>query len=311
MLSCQSCKAALAIDFPPGLPLQAIENICKVYRQKLAVAHHKHCVFRLEAEQYFLTTDHLKACTERTKIARSIPLAFVNIFPRDFVDSIEHRSPSLFLAKRVQYLINSCCSQEDYPASIPFEYPKFNIAEELQHFKSRQEDGTFCDITKFLLGCSGLLGTSDISILLLAILGWKPIDANFDKDNEFEFHCVSLGCPLCLATMEITLTHKDSEPRDRGDLPAKRQRKLSRYSNPYNAHRHYCPIRCGFPCTISDADTPLWQVLMEKLETESQAKNDQLTRNDLMMENTVDPEDAVRTIRDILSSGIAEKKLIS
>mmetsp|Transcript_3361 Transcript_3361/g.5329 ORF Transcript_3361/g.5329 Transcript_3361/m.5329 type:complete len:172 (+) Transcript_3361:1-516(+) len=155
---------------------------------------------------------------------------------------------------------------------------------------------------------------------------------------------VCLGCPLCLSSMELELgcrttattdasstaeageqqQHHQQEDQNR---PAKRLRRLSKYCNPLDAHRHYCPYKCGFPNSVTDTPKPVWKVILERVcrekdpsdnvgdATRSQQVNEGTTTENAEDHYDDDDEAAseavmdscIDKVRQILRAGLAPK----
>lgn len=291
ILACSSCKEALAITLHSYLSVDSVDKICKVYRQKLATAHKKDCPFRLDGEQ-FLRLDDTQC--EKTVI----PAYMASVFPHDLVELMENRSPSSILRQHVKKLEDICLSIPS--TKTRWNYPKLVISEEIRKYSSSEEDDGH--ESSFISDISCLLGTHDQSVAILAILGWTPIT---DTPNPV----VSLGCPICLSLMELTLEkyNEDSESKEgtESEPRSKKQRKLAMFCNPHDAHRHYCPFQMGFPTTMSGHATPMWRTLLSRLHQEKKS-------NESLQEPTVgltEDSDNYDKIRSILWSAIVPKKV--
>lgn len=294
MLACASCDAALAITLLSDFSVSTVEKICNAYRQQLATAHEKDCPFRLDAEQFLRLEETQQGI---------VPTQIMSVLPQEFVELMEKPSPSTLLRQRVQQLEKVCPSS---PSST-WVYPSLEISEEIRKYRLNDDDTR--EGTELISAISGLLGTDDSSMLTLAILGWTPIDAPTETDPDSGARIVSLGCPMCLSLMELTLKQKENESQDAaavGDRAPKRLKKLARFCNPHDAHRHYCPFKCGFPKTLSGRETPLWQVLLSRLHREKESKE---TVHDVEKDTAEDLDQSVDRIRKILRSAIVPKKV--
>jgi hypothetical protein len=239
-----------------------------------------------------------------------IPTYMASVIPQNYVELLEHPSPSSMLRQRVQHLGSVAAST----AGVPWRYPKLDIPEQIQQFGLKEVvDGTGRSIAQVV----DLLGTGDDSLVSLALLGWNPIDLPPEDSSSNSPHpVVSLGCSICLSLMELTLEKRDTlsqslQGRDDAqavdDRPTKRQKKLARFCNPYDAHRHYCPYKCGFPKSIPERATPMWQVLLSRLLKENDSKNAQQDAGTEV--TTTDPDEVFDKIRKILRSAIVPKKV--
>ncbi len=295
MLSCTSCHAALSITFPSGLSAEAMETICAAYRQQLSTAHKPDCSFRLLADQYLRRVEEPPV---------TIPLAFASVFPTDLVQIMEHPFPSQLLSNQIRKIQDVCPSL--------WEFPELEIAHEIQSFQPQEDhQKTAVEVITNLVD---RFGTNSISVGWLAILGWTPIHAKAELDLESQNPMVSLGCPMCMSIMELSLCKSTStrNNQEENSRPSKRQKRLARFCNPYDAHRHYCPFKCGFPTRMLLGGTPLWQVLISRFISEQDDKetdNVDDDDDDTSREKVLDPEKAVARIREILFSGLVPKKV--
>jgi hypothetical protein len=282
MLCCITCGAFVAVALPLGLSVTAVETVCSAYRTSLAQAHKDHCTFRLQAEQYL----------RKQTISSALPTAFASVFPHDVVELLEHPSPVGLLRQRVA-AIQAMASQNQ--SGSPFLFPNLEITGELQSFESCQEDQT-ASILDYV-ATSEFLGTNNIQMVALAVLGWAPDITRMEESEGTRHMVASLSCSLCFADMELTL-HKAGNEED-SSYSHKRRKKLARYCNPHDAHRYYCPFVSGFCSTVTTYGTPFWKVLLEKLGETSQSR---IVDNDSSTENTT-------RIRTILKSGIRPHKV--
>ena len=294
MLSCPSCNQALAIALHSNLSFKATESLCRAYRQKLATAHEPDCPFRLDAEQ-FLRLDASSTAT--------LPTYMFQVLPAECAELLERPPPTTILKKRVQLL--SEVLQNDW------KYPCLDAAQELKDYRLNGEDDR--DGLALIQGASEQLASEDVSILTLAILGWIPIkDGTSNATLDASSPVASLGCPLCFSFMELTLEKKSeataavSTQDDAATPPTKKQRRLAMFCNPHDAHRHYCPYRCGFPKTVSDTDDAVWKTLLSRLYKE-QRVSEQGTPSDTA--NLENPDQSYDRIRKILWSAIVPKKV--
>lgn len=296
MLCCSTCNAAVAVTLPSGLSAKAMEIICSAYREQLSSAHLHHCPFRLEARQFFHS--------ERMGKAKlTVPAAFASVLKQETVKLLEHPWPSQLLSKGIREIEDTLPSE-----SSSWESPRLDVADEILSFSLSGKDGTTITAVDAVSEVADFLGIKSHDILLAAILGWTPVKAKADIDLESQ-NIVSLGCPLCLAMMEIPLKSSEDSSGESGSRPPKRQKRLARYDNPHDAHRHYCPFRCGFPTKMLTVDTPLWQVLLSRLISEREAKEEKQCSGYTSPEKLLDPEQTVSRIRKILMSGIVPKKV--
>lgn len=306
MLLCTSCQSALAISLPSGLSAEAMEKICAAYRQQLSTAHKDYCAFRLEAQQHLRRTED-PLCT--------IPLAFARVFPPELVRLMDHPSPSTLFREQVQS-IEAICTASSCKLS------DLEIANEIQTFRLHDHEAT--NALDVVSAGADLIGTKQKSVLLLALLGWTPMDQRVETDVESQNVTATFGCPLCFSIMEISLLQEQqllqttaiTDAQD-SRRPTKRPKRLARFCNPHDAHRHYCPFRCGFPTTMLGLGTPLWQILLKRLSVEQQKQTSNSHNNEEVAgvhdisttEKVLDPEAAVARIRGILLAGIAPTKV--
>jgi hypothetical protein len=192
-----------------------------------------------------------------------------------------------------------------------------------------------------------IIGTDNNMTTALALFGWTPVSAAEDEAaNTAESSkqgppehggsllppVVSVGCPICFAWMYIPLTETDApEPtiiivdasssadaentgQEEGRSTIsdrKRRRTRSKYPNPLEGHRHYCPWVCGFPTqyatTAGDNVVPVWKTVATRLFQEKTARylNSSIP-DDKDFETSVDKEGdrTFERVRQILQLGI-------
>jgi hypothetical protein len=224
-----------------------------------------------------------------------LPTAFASIFPQDEVELLEHASPAELLRARVA-AIQGIARQD--PCEPPCIFPKLDIPHELHAFLSSQE-GQSKSILDHIAE-SGVLGTNQTYMVGLAVLGWRPTRRDEDPTVCAGRLVVSLHCPLCLANMEFSLIGAGEEeyPSDSRNI----QEKHVRYCNPHDAHRYYCPFICGFPSTLTTTGTPLWKVLLTRIEGIEE------TPQSRKIELDSSPTETAQ-IRAIIQSGIGPQKV--
>ena len=276
MLCCLTCGAVVAVILPSGLSVTAMDMLCAAYRTRLAQAHHSTCTFRLQAEQYI----------KHQMNEAVLPTAFASIFPQDEVELLEHTSPAELLRARVGAIQDQC--------EPPCILPKLEIPHELHEFLSSQEGQSMSLLDH--VAESGVLGTNQTNMVALAVLGWRPTRTEQPTGGTGRL-AVSLHCPLCLADIELLLVGAGEKefPSDSRNC----KRKQARYCNPYDAHRYYCPFICGFPSTLTTEGTPLWKVLLKKMEETTRSRTIELDSS---------PTETTQ-IRAIIQSGIRPQKV--
>lgn len=275
-----------------NLSATVVQTIFQNYRQKLATAHEPECSFRLDAEQNLLR----HAPSSETVV----PSYLASVFPSLSVELLEHPAATILLKNRTEEL--------EKATAAGMSYPELELSREIRNCqllgKSARE--LICSLPK-------LLGTGYHSTTTLALLGWMPIDNKFLESDP---PTVSLGCPICLAWMDLALEptrrHSSDDPpvvveASDGDgddddsigESAPKRRRAARFANPLTAHRHYCPYVCGFPTDSSTPDAPVWQGLLERVcrDSESTANRDEYEQGEEIFEK----------LRKILRSGIAAK----
>lgn len=305
MLECTGCGAVLAITLNTKLSNQSYEKLCNAYRDRIVSCHNPTCRFRLTNQEFqrILTAtakvDHNTlntATNSTTTMTRNnmmyvvVPPYMASVLPEESVRLLGHPQPSTILRNRVKQLIDILHpSKTTTTARGTFwRYPKLVIPTEIQQL-----------VTNYSVVTTKLFGLDDDnishnsyyhmgshhrreSIAALAILGWTPIERLMVDSVP----TVTLGCPLCLSVMELRLKierqegplhgegdHEEDDDDDDDENDArqhttKRLRQLSRYCNPLDAHRHYCPYKSGFPTTSMDRPTPVWQVITHRLQQE-------------------------------------------
>eukprot|EP00980_Cylindrotheca_fusiformis_P021439 scaffold8301_cov184-Cylindrotheca_fusiformis.AAC.7 len=279
MLACSTCNAALAITLPSGLSTKVMERICDSYREKLALAHKQNCPFKIDGEQFLRL--------QNRNGEDLIPPYLASVLPQDCVELLEKPFPSALLLERIKQLDEHC------PPT--YEYPKLEVS-------GCQPDET--DSIKEMAATR--LATSE-SVGILVILGWRPTDQKTLESAP----SVALGCRLCYSWMDLKLVKKSSDKQSEvatleETRPSKKS-KLSRYCNPFEAHRHYCPYVCGFPERLSSPKKPIWKTLVSRLQQEDTIS--QQVALDLNDQSISGGDDSADRIQKILRAAIARKKI--
>jgi hypothetical protein len=321
MLVCSCCGAALAILFHPNLSSKAATSITNSYRQQLATAHTLECSFRLEAEKYLIQLGGSGEGFAESSPSRlvTIPTAFSSVFPPESVELMEHPYPSSSLKRRTDQLEQALrlavskhhlLVQEDDPhqGECPWRYPELELSTGLDSFQPPQpevltaETGGNQEKWNMISEASKIIGTDNYTTAALALFGWTPVSAAEDEAaNTAESSrqglpehggsrfppVVSVGCPVCLAWMDISLITdapepatiivdasssaeaEDAEQEGRSTLlDRKRRRTRNKYPNPLEGHRHYCPWVCGCPTQYAntrDDEVPVWKTVATRL----------------------------------------------
>jgi hypothetical protein len=292
MLACSECQAVLAISMHSNLSAPVVQTIFQNYRQQLATAHEPECSFRLDAEQSLLrhapSSEHV------------IPSYLASVFPSPSVELLEHPSPRILLKNRIEEL-------EKAADVADMSYPELELSREIRKYQLLGKSAS-----ELIFSLPKLLGTGYDSTTTLALLGWTPIDSKLESDPPM----VSLGCPICLAWMDLALEpaehhspedppviiESDGDDDDSIGESAPKRRRAARVANPLTAHRHYCPYVSGFPTDASTRDAPVWQGLLERVcrDSESTIVNDNRDEYE-------QGEETFEKLRKILRSGIASK----
>ena len=297
MLSCSSCKAAIAVTWPSGLSAKAMECICSAYRKQFYSSHKQHCTFRVDAERFF--------CSKRTLEGKcTFVNTFASVIPEETVKLLDHPTPSKLLKNRIHEIEDTFPTT---PASC-WEFPMLEMADEIQNFYMTLKDDIKISAVDAVSALRDLLGTKHTSVILATILGWALVKSEPGRDPESQNPVVSMRCPVCLAAMEIDLRKSEETSTSGRNLP-KRQKRLPRYCNPHHAHRYYCPFRSGFPTSVLTADTPLWQILLLRLMSERGTRQELYESGDISPEKGLEPEQSLSRIRKILVSGLVPKKV--
>ncbi|CAJ1900056.1 unnamed protein product [Cylindrotheca closterium] len=287
LLVCSSCHAALAIALHPGLSPDSKEKICNVYREKLATYHKSNCPFKVEGKEFLL--NHQKEEEEE-----GIPSYIVDVFPRKSVELVEHPRPSTLLQSRAKQLEERC------PAG--YKFPKLEVPES----ERKQVDSPHISL-------AAQLKTNE-SAAMLALLGWEPIVEENKKPTDVESPLpLILGCRFCYSRMELTLEKEleqeqqvEQEEATTKSPPAKKAKLSSRHSAPLDAHRHYCPLVCGFPTRFFGPKKAMWKAIVSRLhqEAEEVANIPPPTGEETKMTEE-DFNQTVYRINDILDAAIA------
>jgi C3HC zinc finger-like/Rsm1-like len=324
MLSCASCESALAIlPIPSTLSNASMDKLCQAYRKQIVTRHSKECPFGMSDEQY----ESILEAADRQQQQKDDPLSSVvpsymaAVLPGASVQILQHPTPSHLLRQRIQ----------DMQSLLPKNNNNNNNNNKIWRFPKLQQHEIPSNLQQFLAtdNAQSLLNNChDESILALAVLGWTAIPRNLKQQQQQqpkaaeEIHLVSVGCPLCLARMELLLEEQsnDDNPNSPG-RPTKRPRTSTVVpKHPVDAHRHYCPYRVGFPTKMTDTkeDAAVWQPLLHRLQQEAAAAaapaatNQQHDDAAIVITTTTTLEDMDRSIdkvRRILRSGIVKKTI--
>ena len=313
MLACSNCHGALAITIPANLSSQALQNVCRTYRTKLAMAHEEQCPFRWDAEL------HLVLLKDETANATKnyVPTSLASVLPPKTVQLLEHPFPSFLLRSSVQKLEASCPKEGG-----PWRFPILELSPELRDVRLpslKLNLDTTAD--QLIRQAPQQLGMGYNSSVALALFGWIPIGTQSTANPPI----VTVGCPLCLAWIDMRLEllqnqadstneketeyHRGGEEEESSSRPSKRSKisaRKKRFSNPWTNHRHYCPMVCGFPTDTLEHDTPAWQTILSRLYQKEVAKYDNPTRGQDDKEEDLDAE--LNRFQKILQSGISSKK---
>jgi hypothetical protein len=240
-----------------------------------------------------------------------VPTFLASVLPPQSVELIEHPAPRMLLRERLDQLVAACQA---------WRYPELEIAVEIINYRVDGETNSREGRTNFLSRVAHILGAGYDSIIALTLFGWIPIDDHLSTNMDSTFPKVTVGCPICLAWMDLETLEKSAPPStpdkvqiiiesdddDSSDEttfpPAPKRQRPNRIHNPPNpltAHRHYCPFVCGFPTDTSTRDTPVWRGIVARLFQEARA-----TEGDQVFDATTDGDQAISRIRKILRSGI-------
>lgn len=290
--------------------MKAAQALCTAYRQQLASAHDENCPYRFEAQQYLRHSSTLtNGVDENHNDNKSemplIPTAFAPMIQCEYLRLLEHPSPSRLFMNRVMSM-----SQKIFNSKQIFEptftLPKMHMAKELQIVKKlgveTNDEPTSGVLTILRPLLDQIRDKNRESLVLLTLLGWNPIPQESGSPNDK----VSVGCPLCLSVLDIPLmvnTLTTEKPLQ------KRQKKESITDDPYNAHRYYCPIVCGFPTSLSLAKgcEPLWRALLHRVHEDYKPGKTTCSHEQLTDETLHDDQETgedLRRARTILHSGI-------
>ena len=124
------------------------------------------------------------------------------------------------------------------------------------------------------------------TFLVLVVFGWESVSAS--KNSK-----LNIQCGLCLAQSELFYSDDKNQDMDINDQPIPKRQKVSRAMNPFTAHRHYCPIKCGFPKDVTSAQ-PLWQTIANKLLEDSPLLD-------------LEVDHGFRSLQQMLSSAVSDR----
>jgi hypothetical protein len=332
ILECTGCQSVLAITLYTKLSNQSYEKLCTAYRENIVSCHTPHCHFRLSKDEFkrmvpttametpinTATTDcsscDVATTTRSTKVTSTVvPPYMAAVLPEESVRLLGHPKPSTILRGTVKQLIDILLEPSTTTTTaFAWTYPKLVIPTEIRQLVAMDNySGPAANLFEFSNNDNNNKNKNNNdgnnynknddgdntvsslfeSVVALAVFGWTPIQ-RLMADNDDSVPTVTLGCPLCLSVMELTLKkmasqvgegvrsdghhnvedekdHEDKEMQHMTTTTAtKRLRLLSRYCNPLDAHRHYCPYKSGFPNTSMDRPTPVWQIITNRLQKE-------------------------------------------
>lgn len=266
-----------------------MDKLCAAYRMKIATNHKDGCVFGLGKHLY---EEIIEENSKNTSASSStiVPSYMASVIAENYIQMMEHPTPSALVRYQVKEII-SLLPKTATKGTI-WRFPKLQVPLEIQQF-------AFTDAKL-------MLESDDEATVALAILGWAPA-----KKMKNSVPTAYLGCPLCLATMELDLESdvagKDKAERGR---PTKRLRTLAKHCNPVDAHRYYCPYQSGFPSSIVQPTNPVWKRILERLLQEKKhfdaigTETGQPTEHLDLTENDMDQ--SIEKVRRILRGGIVK-----
>lgn len=263
-----------------------------------------------------------------------VPSCFTNVLPPETVQLLECPNPKALLRKRISKLAEAIPISDSHGK---YQIPNLSLSEDVQNFVPSQCDAEevmndslssrVCDA----LGVNDDRASTDGSMRhdaewagMLALFGWSPVTSSGAPDAS-EPPTLTVECVVCLARAKLTLETPtgdaqaaQSSPRrvleksigSQGDdeeqsPPSKKQRignteKETGVMNPETCHRHYCPYACGFH--VGAPSKPVWQVIVCNLfQKETPGDKAQDAPSNI-------GEEAFRSVRQILRSGIAKSK---
>jgi Rsm1-like len=291
-----------------------MDKLCQAYRKQIVTRHSKECPFGMSDEQYesILEAADRQQQQKDNPLSSVVPSYMAAVLPGASVQILQHPTPSHLLRQRIQ----------DMQSLLP----KTNNNNKIWRFPKLQQHEIPSNLQQFLAtdNAQSLLNNChDESILALAVLGWTAIPLKQQQQPKAveEMHLVSVGCPLCLARMELLLEEQSNDDNNNNSprRPTKRPRTTTVVpKHPVDTHRHYCPYRVGFPTKMTDTkeDAAVWQPLLHRLQQEAAAAtaatNQQHDDAAIIITTTTTLEDMDRSIdkvRRILRSGIVKKTI--
>ena len=286
MLVCTSCDAALAVPLNSLLPASAIQTLCSSYRTKIATNHSQECPFRIDAE-LSLIKESGGDNGDRSSDLSVVPGYMTSVLSPESLQLLEHSNSTNTLLS-VMHRMKAGISEDKV-------LPLIDIPSNIREFEFNGESG---DQVLAALVQKLKVEQSNSLLVLLAILGWTRIDeADIPKNGS----TLSLGCPCCLAWMDLQLVDKSSQE----NTSTSRAEKRSRHEtvDPLKAHRHYCPFLVGFPSTATGTgEKPGWQRILER----SVPKEDETQPKTLTIDE--DEDQTFYRLRNILRAGISKKR---
>jgi hypothetical protein len=355
MLSCVSCESALAILPIPSLSTTVMEKLCQAYRKKIVTHHQEDCPFGWQQSQWERLQEQ-EGQISSTRTVFVVPPYMASVIPATSVQLMEHPTPSKLVKERIQDIQQALLQLPSPTASTMttatktamWKFPRLlqDVPTEiLQCFDSISTNHSM----KSLLAMDSDEDDQSMIIFSLVILGWIPITPQKKRTiHSWRSPMVfSLGCPLCLARIELELDpttftntntrtgyhHINAKPTKRPRIQQQLQLQLQQQhqqqqrhcdnnnTHPLDAHRYYCPYRCGFPVSLltTPSSTPVWKRILDRLCQEQEKKKQDtitaVTTSTTMMtptptiltdEKEKSMDQSIDKVRRILRAGILQ-----
>jgi C3HC zinc finger-like/Rsm1-like len=277
VLMCSSCEAVVAILIPASLSLTSKKALTAHYAEQLYKTHKDHCLRRKEAEYLF-------------RDPKCVPAPLARVLPSSALELIEQES-SMFLLPLIQMRMDTLCpliQALQTPLHLPSGFLSYlsdtdgtaatktlpnRLLEQLQQETGIEGQNSEAPFEKNV----------EETAISLTLTGWELQPADTAE--------ASLCCSFCSVRQSLV---KISPVADTDSPATKRQRlpSPSRWNQPLEAHRYYCP----WICVCFQSTKPLWQVLADRL----------LARPDL---SSVDQDWS--HMHKLLKAGISSKRIKS
>lgn len=312
ILTCDYCKSVVAVIFHPNLSRDASQRLTVWYESQLATSHSVACPCRKVAEGYYNKPAPSLTRSDKATVLNS---SLASVFPSTEMELLELTQPTKQLIALIQKVTK--CPGVTSASTAPPEISQYQsdiggspLSTRMLEALRRADEKLYDEMA------SGVEVSTIESSIMTVLFGWRLDEA----DNSLS----RLSCPFCLASFATnnnsqsinSLGASTSDDDRRTNEPFQKRARVEK--NPWDAHRHYCPVTCGFLQKGKIIAKPLWQNLADKylssVDGDSQSKDattagpgDEVEASPTASNNEPKPS-AWMKIHQMLSLGIAGVK---